>query len=79
LEGVFLRLHPDRERRQVRPREAMNELKKVWPEYDKPPTAVQLDHRFDLDSVLRAAEHDEYLRRLLDVLARLPQLEPVFS
>ena len=68
LEGLLLRLHPDRERRQVLPQQAMNELKRVWPEYDKPPTAVQLDQRFDLNAVLRAAGHDEHLRRLLEVL-----------
>lgn len=68
LEGVLLRLYPGHERRQVLPQEAMNELKREWPGYEKPPTAVQLEQRFDLDSVLRAAEHDEHLRRLLEVL-----------
>lgn len=68
LEGVLLRLHPGHERRQVLPHEAIRELKKVWPEYDKPPTAEKLDQHFDYADLLRVAAHDEDLRRLLDVL-----------
>ena len=68
LEGLLLRLHPGHERRRLQPQDAMRELKRVWPEYDKPPTADQLDQHFGLSDVLRAAEHDEHLRRLLEVL-----------
>ena len=68
LEGLLLRLHPGQEHRRLQAQDAMKELRKVWPEYRKPPTADQLDQRFDMPALLRSAEHDEHLRRLLEVL-----------
>ena len=68
LEGLLLRLHSGHEHRQVRSQDALKELKKVWPEYDKPPTADQLDHRFDVSDLQRIAQRDEHLRRLLEIL-----------
>lgn len=68
LEGLLLKLHPGHERRQVGSQDALKELKKVWPEYGKPPTADQLDQRFDLPDLLRVAQHDEHLQRLLEIL-----------
>ena len=68
LEGLLLRLHSGHEYRQVRPQDALKELKKVWPEYGKPPTADQLDQRFDLFDLLRVAQHDVHLQRLLEIL-----------
>ena len=68
LEGLLLRLHAGHERRQVRAQDALKELKKVWPEYGKPPTADQLDQRFDVPDLLRVAQHDEHLQRLLEIL-----------
>ena len=53
-------------RRSVEPR--MAELRKVWPEYSKQLTADQLSQRFTLSDVLRAAQHDSELQRLLKVL-----------
>ncbi len=53
-------------RRSIEPR--MAELRKVWPEYSKPPTADQLSKRFALSDVQRAAQHDSELQRLLKVL-----------
>ena len=53
LEGLLLKLHSGHERRQVRSQDALKELKKVWPEYDKPPTADQLDQRFGVSDLLR--------------------------
>ena len=46
----------------------MTELRKVWPEYDKPPTADQLSARFTLSDVRRAARHDKELSQLLEIL-----------
>ena len=68
LEGLLLRLHAGHERRQVRSQDALKELKKVWPEYGKPPTADQLDQRFGVPDLLRVAQHDEHLQRLLEIL-----------
>ena len=68
LEGLLLRLHPGQERRRVAPQEAMRELRKVWPEYRKPPVANRLRQRFDLSALRRAAEHDGELRKLLVVV-----------
>ena len=68
LEGLLLRLHSGYERRRIRARDTMQELKKVWPSYSKSLTAAELDRQFDLNHVLRAAEHDEHLRRLLEIL-----------
>lgn len=68
LEGLLFRLHAGHEQRQVRAQDAVKELKKVWPEYDKPPTAGQLDQRFNATDLLRVAQHDEYLQKLLEIL-----------
>ena len=68
LEGLLLRLYPGRERRRVAAGDAMAELRKVWPEYRKPPTADQLSRRFTLSDVRRAARHDEELQELLAIL-----------
>ena len=46
----------------------MRELRKVWPEYRKPPAANRLRQRFDLSALRRAAEHDGELRKLLVVV-----------
>ena len=72
LEGLLFRLHPGRERRTIAAGDAMAELRKVWPEYRKPPTADQLSRRFTLSDVRRAARHDEELQKLLEVLDRKP-------
>ena len=68
LEGLLVRLHKGQEQRKIRAPDSESELRKVWPEYQKPPTAEQLRQRFTLDDVRRAATHDQYLRKLLEVL-----------
>ena len=68
LEGLLIRLHPGQENRRIAADNAITELKKVWPEYSKPPTADQLSQRFTLSDVQRAAQHDSELQRLLEVL-----------
>ena len=61
LEGLLLRLHPGQERRSIAPGDTLKELRKVWPEYRKPPTAIQLRKRFDLPALRRAARYDREL------------------
>lgn len=68
LEGLFLRLHPGQERRKVVAHNAVAELRKLWPDYRKPPTAYQLNQRFSVSDLRRAAQHDEELRKLLIVV-----------
>ena len=68
LEGLLFRLHQGHERRRTTAGDSMTELRKVWPEYRKPPTADQLSGRFTLSDVRRAARHDKELRQLLEIL-----------
>ena len=72
LEGLLFRLHPGCEQRRIAAGDARAELRKVWPEYRKPPTADQLSRRFTLSHVWRAARRDEELQRLLEVLGLEP-------
>lgn len=67
LEGLLLRLHRGYENRKITGN-AMRELRKVWPEYTKKLTADQLDRRFGLSDLGRAARYDNGLRRLLEIL-----------
>ena len=68
LGGLLIRLHPGQENRRIAAGKAMAELRKVWPEYSKPPTADQLSQLFTLSDVKRAAQHDSELQRLLTVI-----------
>ena len=68
LEGLLVRLHAGQEQRKIRASDSENELRKMWPEYQKPPTAEQLHQRFTLDDVRRAAVHDQHLQKLLEVI-----------
>lgn len=68
LEGLLVRLHSGQEQRQIESQKALRELRKVWSEYDKPPTADQLDQRFGVSDLLRVAQHDEHLQRLFEIL-----------
>ena len=68
LEGLLLRLHPGQEQRRVTPQDAERELRKLWPEYRKPPTAARLKQRFSVSDLRRAARHDRELQRLLNVV-----------
>ena len=72
LEGLLFRLHQGHERRRTTAGEAMTELRRVWSEYRKPPTADQLSRRFTLSDVRRAARYDKELRRLLEILGLAP-------
>ena len=75
LEGLLFRLYPGHEQRRIMAGDAMAELRKVWPEYSKPPTADQLSRRFTLSDVWRAARYDEELQKLLTVLGLEPHRE----
>ena len=68
LEGLLVRLHRGQERRRIVASDVKSELRKLWPEYQKPSTAEQLRQRFTLDDVQRAAAHDQHLRKLLKVI-----------
>ena len=68
LEGLLLRLHKGHERR-INVNNAMAELRKVWPQYSKKKlTADQLRRRFTLSNLQRAAQYDDGLKRLLEIL-----------
>lgn len=68
LEGLLIRLHPGFEQKSVARGTEGERLRKLWPEYGKPPTAHQLIRRFGLDDLRRAAEYDKELKRLLAVI-----------
>ena len=72
LEGLLFRLHQGHERRRTTAGDSMTELRKVWPEYRKPPTTDQLSGRFTLSDVRRAARYDEELAKLLKTLGLGP-------
>ena len=75
LEGLLFRLHSGHEHRRTTAGDARAELRKVWPEYRKPPTADQLSRRFTLIDLRRAARHDEELQKLLEALGLEPRRE----
>lgn len=68
LEGLLVRLHGNQEQRRVAATSAEGELRRLWPQYRKPPTVEQLKQRFKLEDVRRAAQYDQELRKLLDIL-----------
>lgn len=68
LEGLLIRLHSGQERRSITARTSSTELRKVWPEYAKPPTSQALARRFSLDDLKRAAKYDPELQKLLSVV-----------
>ena len=68
LEGLLVRLHAGRERSRVAARHALRELRMLWPDYRKPPSADELTQRFMLGDLERAARYDEELRTLLQVV-----------
>ena len=68
LEGLLIRLHTGEERRSISPRTSSSELRKLWPEYTKPPTSHALIRRFGLDDLKRAAKYDPELQKLLSIV-----------
>ena len=68
-EGLLLRLHQGHESREIVAGDSITELRRVWPEYRKSLlTADQLNRRFTVSDLRRAARYDEGLRRLLEIL-----------
>ncbi|MCY4563125.1 MAG: hypothetical protein OXE40_01440 [Gammaproteobacteria bacterium] len=72
LEGLFIRLHSGQERRSISAGTTSTELRKVWPEYKKPPTAQNLIRRFSLCDLQRAARYDSELQELLEIVGLKP-------
>ena len=71
---VHIDAKPCNEARRVPARDAVNQLRKLWPTYSKSSlTADQLRQRFALGDLDRAARHDEELRNLLLVLGLVRQ------
>ena len=63
-----MRLHEGQETRKPAPGSVKNDLKKLWPSYRKRASADDLERRFGVDDLRRAARYDEYLRTLLKAL-----------
>ena len=68
LEGFLLRLHRGYENQFVSAQTAGRSLLRLWPEYDKPPTADMLSSRFTLEDLQRVAQQDEEIRQAMEVL-----------
>ena len=72
LEGLLCRLYDGRETHAIAPRDAERQLRALWPGYHKGSLrADQLQRRFTLTDLGRAARFDKELRRLLGVLGRI--------
>ena len=69
LEGLLVRLHKGCETRFVPARDALRQLRRLWPEYRKGTlSAERLRRRFATADLRRAARHDEELEKLLEAL-----------
>ncbi|MCY3939884.1 MAG: hypothetical protein OXG29_02255 [Gammaproteobacteria bacterium] len=68
LEGLLLRLHVNQETRKVPASIAHGELRKLWPEYEKPATAMELEDRFALNDLKRVAQKDDQVSQLLNLI-----------
>lgn len=64
-----MRLHRGHQARAIPPDEALRQLTKLWNGYDKGSlSATDLSKRFALADLRRAAGHDRYLARLLELI-----------
>ena len=68
LEGLLIRLHKGQESRQVPAEAVTRELNKLWAEYRKPATAMELATRFVLNDLIRTARHDDAIQELLQLI-----------
>jgi len=69
LEGVFARMFVGNEGRNfISSQDAERELKKKWPDYNKPQDAMKLRQKFFLEDLLRMAKNDEHMKRMLEIL-----------
>lgn len=69
FEAVILRLHEGCEKKvPATAREALSQLRQVWPDYQKPPTRYQLAGRFAFAHLQRLAAVEPEIARLLAIL-----------
>ena len=68
LEGLLLRLHSGYETREIQGAKAIAELRRVWPNYTKGVSAVELNDRFGIDDLRRLARHDNQVQLLLKLI-----------
>ncbi len=68
MEGLLLRLHKGRQKQFPTADEAKRKLRKLWPNYRKPTSAEELNKRFGIEDIRRAAPHDSNLRWVLEKL-----------
>jgi len=86
LEGFLFRLFPGNEKKQIDSRNAIDRLRTVWPDYQKPTDARSLSLKYDLEDLLRLARVDVELRNLLDLIGllsttgnRLEEVHPTYE
>ena len=68
LEGVLYRLHEGNENRIVTATDAKGKLTKLWPDYSKKVNVVDIEKRFSVHDLKRAAEFDKQLQNLVTIL-----------
>lgn len=69
FEAILLRMHPGHERAvPATSHAALFELKRVWPDYQKPPTRYQLAGRFTFAHLRHLAAVEPEIARLLAIL-----------
>jgi hypothetical protein len=68
LEGLLLRLMSGNENLQPSAFTVQKQLRKVWPNYEKPADARTLASKFSLDDLLRVAYVDTDLNTLLSII-----------
>ena len=71
IEGLLLRLHRGCENRFLSVLDTKRSLHVLWPDYDKPASAKELSSRFRLEDLQRTAQHDAYIRLIMETLGLL--------
>ncbi len=68
LEGLLLRLLPGNEHLQPNATNANGQLRRMWPDYEKPADARALISKFSFNDLLRVANIDVELKKLLSII-----------
>lgn len=68
LEAWLFRMLPGNERAQIDVTHLERQLRKAWPEYQKPADAAMLASKFSLNDLLRVAHAEPELKRLLTII-----------